>query len=326
MIDRYTFVLLVFYVVMLVIVPLIFSALCRFLLPKRHWKKGALACTLLIYTIIGYGIFVGFEQLEVRQVEYASEDLPAAFDGYRIVQFSDAHVGTFEGRRLWMLQRMVDNINSQQADAIVFTGDLENMSSEDLNGKVEVLSQLKAPDGVYSILGNHDYAIYTDMDTVARQQDRAKTQHLERQMGWTLLMNEHRVIRRGGDSIVIAGMENWGKSERMPRLGDVRKTLSSPSPLLSSPFVIMLQHDPSCWREKILPECNAHLTLSGHTHGGQFSLLGWTPVSRVYDEWGGMYYEGSRAIHVSTGAGGLIPFRLAMPGEIVVITLKRIKK
>lgn len=326
MIDRYTFILLVFYVVMLVIVPLIFSALCRFLLPKRHWKKGALACTLLIYIIISYGIFVGFEQLEVRQVEYASEDLPAAFDGYRIVQFSDAHVGTFEGRRLWMLQRMVDNINSQQADAIVFTGDLENMSSEDLNGKVEVLSQLKAPDGVYSILGNHDYAIYTDMDTVARQQDRAKTQHLERQMGWTLLMNEHRVIRRGGDSIVIAGMENWGKSERMPRLGDVRKTLSSPSPLLSSSFVIMLQHDPSCWREKILPECNAHLTLSGHTHGGQFSLLGWTPVSRVYDEWGGMYYEGSRAIHVSTGAGGLIPFRLAMPGEIVVITLKRIKK
>ena len=326
MIDRYTFILLVFYVVMLVIVPLIFSALCRFLFPKRHWKKGALACTLLIYIIIGYGIFVGFEQLEVRQVEYASEDLPAAFDGYRIVQFSDAHVGTFEGRRLWMLQRMVDNINSQQADAIVFTGDLENMSSEDLNGKVEMLSQLKAPDGVYSILGNHDYAIYTDMDTVARQQDRAKTQHLERQMGWTLLMNEHRVIRRGGDSIVIAGMENWGKSERMPRLGDVRKTLSSPSPLLSSSFVIMLQHDPSCWREKILPECSAHLTLSGHTHGGQFSLLGWTPVSRVYDEWGGMYYEGSRAIHVSTGAGGLIPFRLAMPGEIVVITLKRIKK
>jgi hypothetical protein len=115
-------------------------------------------------------------------------------------------------------------------------------------------------------------------------------------------------------------MENWGSMKRMPRRGDVKKTLAGVSP---SSFVVMLQHDPSCWREKILPECHAQLTLSGHTHGGQFSVFGWSPVAFSYDEWKGTTYEGTRALHVSVGAGGLIPFRLNMPREIVVITLKK---
>jgi predicted MPP superfamily phosphohydrolase len=111
----------------------------------------------------------------------------------------------------------------------------------------------------------------------------------------------------------------------MPRKGDVQKTLNSPSSIIHHPsdFVIMLQHDPSCWREKILPECNAQLTLSGHTHGGQFQLFGWSPAALSYSEWEGMTYEGSRALYVSTGAGSLIPFRLNQPREITVITLKR---
>ena len=138
-------------------------------------------------------------------------------------------------------------------------------------------------------------------------------------MGFDLLLNEHRIIRRDSDSIVVAGMENWGIVKRMPRKGDVKQTLMG----LGQPFIIMLQHDPTCWREKILPESKAQLTLSGHTHGGQISLLGWSPVSMSYKEWGGMTYEGSRAIYVSTGLGALIPFRLGLPGEIVVITLKK---
>ena len=128
------------------------------------------------------------------------------------------------------------------------------------------------------------------------------------------------MIRRDSDSIVIAGMENWGNLKRMPRRGDVKKTMEGVSP---SSFVVMLQHDPTAWRNKIVPECHAQLTLSGHTHGGQFSLFGWSPASFTYDVWGGWDHEGERAMFVSTGLGALIPFRLNMPGEIVVMTLKR---
>ena len=309
-------------------IPALFALLCRWLAPRKYWKWAALACTLLLWGIIAYGVFVGFEELEVRQVEYASADLPKAFDGYRIVQFSDAHVGTFKGSRQWMTQRAVDLINAQKADAIVFTGDLQNLYPEELEPHIAALGKLHAKDGVYAILGNHDYAIYIDVDSITREKNDKRTQQLFRQTGWTLLMNEHRIIRRDSDSIVVAGMENWGEKLRMPRKGDVKKTLAGltiaapNAPKAISPFVVMLSHDPSAWRAKILPECDAQLTLSGHTHGGQFSLFGWSPVAWSYSEWGGLTYEGPRALYVSTGMGGLIPFRLNQPGEIAVITLR----
>ena len=170
------------------------------------------------------------------------------------------------------------------------------------------------------LLGNHDYSIYIDADETTKKKNDLKTQQLERKMNWTLLMNENRIIRRDSDSIVIAGMENWGVQKRMPRNGDVRKTMKGISP---KSFTVMLQHDPNAWREKILPQCNAQLTLSGHTHGGQFSLFGWNPANFTYSECFGTYHEGDRAIYVSSGLGGLIPFRLGQPGEIVVITLRK---
>jgi predicted MPP superfamily phosphohydrolase len=117
-------------------------------------------------------------------------------------------------------------------------------------------------------------------------------------------------------------MENWGIPERMPKRGDAVKAMKGVSP---KAFTVMLEHDPNAWREKILPQCSAQLTLSGHTHGGQFALFGWSPVEYTYSEWFGMTYEGERAIYVSSGLGGLIPFRIGQPGEIVVITLKKKK-
>ena len=246
----------------------------------------------------------------------------SVFSGYRIVQFSDAHVGSYNGS---MLENAIETINAQGADAIVFTGDLENLHPDELEPQMSVLSQLHAKDGVFSVLGNHDYPTYLDCDEATKAECVRKTKMLERKMGWQLLLNEHQTIRRDSDSIVIAGMENWGTLKRMPRLGDVKKTMAGVSP---SSFVLMLQHDPTAWRKKILPECHAQLTLSGHTHGGQFSIFGWSPASLTYDVWGGSAYEGDRAIYVSTGLGALIPFRLNMPGEIVVITLKskKVKK
>ena len=311
-----------FFFMGLIVAPLVFSLLCRWLAPRRHWRKAAIVCSLLAWGLVFYGYFVGFSTLEVRQFEYTSADLPEAFDGYRIVQFSDAHVGSYNGS---MLENAIETINAQGADAIVFTGDLENLHPDELEPQMSVLSQLHAKDGVFSVLGNHDYPTYLDCDEATKAECVRKTKMLERKMGWQLLLNEHQTIRRDSDSIVIAGMENWGTLKRMPRLGDVKKTMAGVSP---SSFVLMLQHDPTAWRKKILPECHAQLTLSGHTHGGQFSIFGWSPASFTYDVWGGSAYEGDRAIYVSTGLGALIPFRLNMPGEIVVITLKskKVKK
>lgn len=331
MIARYA---VPFFVMMaFVVVPLVVFFLCRYLLPRRWGKKVGISLSLIIILFAFYGMFVGYQQLEVRQVEYRSKDLPAAFDGYRIVMFSDAHVGTMTGNRQWLMERAVNSMLALSPDMIVFAGDLQNVYPDEIVEHLPQLSRLKAPDGVFSVLGNHDYAIYEPDDSLTKEANAKKTQALERQAGWTLLMNEHRVIHRGSDSIIIAGMENWGTVKRMPRKGDVAKTLAglnlpssvtnNPSPITNNPFILMLQHDPTAWRELILPQCHAQLTLSGHTHGGQANVFGFSPAAISYENYGDWTYEGSRALFVSTGLGALIPFRLGLPGEIVVLTLRR---
>ncbi len=331
MIARYA--IMFFYTMGLVVIPLLLFFLCRWLMPKRYgWKVGA-ALAALVILLVGYGTIFGYTRLEVRQVEYVSSDLPAAFDGYRIVYFSDAHVGSMNGfevsgksspitigNRSSFLHAAIDSMLAQKADMIVFVGDLQNLEPTELLFQEQELKRLRASDGVYSVLGNHDYAIYLPLSEEMKTANEEAVQEFERYLGWDLLMNEHRIIRRDSDSIVVAGMENWGEVKRMPRRGDVKKTLAG---LTGHPFIVMLQHDPTAWRKKILPESDAQLTLSGHTHGGQFSIFGWSPASLFYDEWNGTTYEGSRAIDVTSGLGALIPFRLGMSGEIVVVTLRR---
>lgn len=307
-----------------VIVPLLLFLLCRKFLPnKRYGTVLGILLAAIEISLVAYGMTAGFRPLVVRQVEFASADLPAAFDGYRIVQFSDAHVGSMTGSRQEMVQQLIDSVNAQHPDMIVFTGDMQNITPDELIPSMLYFRQLLAYDGVYAVLGNHDYAVYQNCDDTEKANNCLLTKDIIRKMGFDLLLNEYRIIHRDSDSIVVAGMENWGVAERAPKEGDVKKTLTHPSPLTSHLYTIMLQHDPTCWREKILPECNAQLTLSGHTHGGQFSLFGWSPVALTYDEWQGMTYEGDRALYVSTGAGSLIPFRLNQPREIVVITLRK---
>lgn len=313
----------------LLVVPNFVFALCsvvglalkKWLHMRRNYGNHVgLAMVAVHWYVLIYGSTIGFNEIVVKHIDYASADLPAAFDGYRIVQFSDAHVGTYSSDRDYLLDAAVDSINAQHADMIVFTGDLQNMRPVEVERHVRTLSALHAPDGVFSVLGNHDYADYLHADTATKAANCRRMVDLQRQMGWTLLRNEHRVVRRGGDSIIVAGMENDGISKRSPERGDIGKTLSGTSP---HDFVLMLQHDPSCWRRKILPQCNAQLTLSGHTHGMQFELFGWSPIAFKYSEWGGLYREGARAIFVSTGLGGFLPFRFGVPGEVVVITLHR---
>ena len=302
----------------MVILSVVTVCLCHRL--RRRWHR----CFCLLLLVLGwyvllYGTFVGVRQLEVRHVEYASKDLPAAFDGYRIVQFSDAHVLSFGGWRRQLLRQAVDSINAQYGDVIVFTGDLQNKQAAEIGKHCQTLARLRAKDGIYAILGNHDYAMYIDCDSSQWRLMLNETIAMEERAGWKVLRNSHSIVRRGADSIVIAGMENDGEG-RFPQLGDIGRTLHGVSP---QSFVVMLEHSPTAWRRKILSQSQCQLTLSGHTHGGQFALFGCSPTSFRYSENGGMYYEGDRAINVSTGLGGVIPIRFGVPPEIVVITLRK---
>ena len=314
----------------ILVVPKILFALCSLVgyALKRCTKGcrnygiyiGWILVAATIYIVL-YGSLIGFEKIEVRHVNLYYKQLPPSFEGYRIVHFSDAHVGTYTGSRQHILEKAIDSIRAQHADIIAFTGDLQNIQPAELAPHLQLLSSLRAPDGVYSVLGNHDYSGYMDAPPSVKAYNERKLIQMERSCGWNLLLNEHRCIHRGRDSIFIAGEENDGTG-RFPAKGDMDKTMRG---IPQGAFTVLLQHDPSAWERHILPHTAVPLTLSGHTHGGQFKLFGWSPVMLQYKESEGLYRIGNSRIYVTAGLGGVIPFRFGMPGEIVVITLHRQK-
>lgn len=316
-----------YYVAMLAVLvfPLALVASCSLvgrLVKRPHTGELVGWCLALVVALCWiYGSTIGFAKLEVKRVEFASADLPKAFDGYKIVQFSDAHLGTYALGRQEILARAIDSINAQHADLVVFTGDMQNKVPSEVEKFAPLLSRIEARDGVCSVLGNHDYPIYMNTDDeIELKSSLGRAQSAQYEIGWSVLMNDRRRVRRDSASIIIAGMENDGEpGSRFPQQGDINEALRGVS---RSEFVIMLEHDPTAWRRKILPHSHVQLTLSGHTHGGQLSLFGWSPASLKYREYCGMYRVGNRALYVSKGLGGLIPFRLGATGEIVVITLR----
>lgn len=309
------------------VLPKLFFALCSSLgllvcklLHKRMNWGNLIGWVLALFSIymVCYGSFVGHKKLEVKHIELTFQDLPEAFDGYRIVHFSDAHVGTFSGSLRELLQRDIDSINAQQADLIVFTGDLQNLQPSEVYPMQELLSSLKAKDGVCSVLGNHDYATYIDSDPIIKTANEREIISREQQFGWNLLLNSHQPVVRDDSRIIIAGEENDGEGP-FPAKGDLKKTLEGTD---SADFIIMLQHDPSAWRRSILPHSHAQLTLSGHTHGGQLSLFGLRGTQLVGKEDFGLYKEDGRYLYVTCGIGSVLPFRFGVTPEIVVFTLR----
>lgn len=271
--------------------------------------------------IIMYGFIVGFGKLEVKHLDLYFDDLPEAFDGYRIVHFSDAHVGSFLYDKKSILQRDIDSINAQKADMVVFTGDIQNMQPDELLPVMPLLSKVKAKDGVYSVLGNHDYSIYIDATEDVKKANIKATVEREQQMGWTVLRNDNRVIRRDADSLVIAGEENGGRKPS-PKLADLEKSLHGVG---KGAFIVMLQHDPNVWQEKIVPDGRVQLTLSGHTHAGQVSVFGlrFTQLTARNDY--GLYNQGRQQLYVTSGLGGVVAMRFGATAEIAVITLHKTK-
>lgn len=261
---------------------------------------------------------------EVVAVEIEFENLPEAFDGYTITQFSDAHVGSY-GDDISFIAESVDLINSLGADMIVFTGDLVNRQTSEIEPFIEPLASLRADDGVFSILGNHDYGDYMQWDSEqAKSRDQKYMCDVQAQMGWRLLNNEYGVVNRGNDSIMIIGVENWGDPP-FKIYGDLAASYPN---LNDDNFKILLSHNPAHWLQEVVPQSNVDLMLSGHTHAMQFciTIFGhkFSPAVLRYKEWGGLYINESQYLYVNTGLGVVaIPMRVGASPEITFITLKR---
>lgn len=316
------------FITALVVLPKLTFVLCslagrlarRMLKLRRNWGNYVgLVLVLAELYILFHGTMVGTDRLNVRQVTIEFDDLPKAFDGYRIAQFTDVHLGSMKDE---LMLRAVTAIDDMRPDLIVFTGDIQNMGPDELPRFAQTLKRLKAKDGVMSVLGNHDYSRYVNVSPDEALRNERLTRDFETSAGWQLLLNDNRIVRRGSDSIVIAGGENDGRPP-FPAKADLKKAMRG---IHAKSFVVMLQHDPSAWRRHILPLTNAQLTLSGHTHGGQISLFGLRPTELVGKEDDGLYVEGKRKLFVSTGLGGFVPFRFYMNPEVVEITLKKTNK
>jgi predicted MPP superfamily phosphohydrolase len=316
------------FITALVVLPKFSFVLCslagrlarRMLKLRRNWGNYVgLVLVLAELYILFHGTMVGTDRLNVRQVTIEFDDLPKAFDGYRIAQFTDVHLGSMKDE---LMLRAVTAIDDMRPDLIVFTGDIQNMGPDELPRFAQTLKRLKAKDGVMSVLGNHDYSRYVNLPPDEALRNERMTRDFETSVGWQLLLNDNRIVRRGSDSIVIAGGENDGRPP-FPAKADLKKAMRG---IHAKSFVVMLQHDPSAWRRHILPLTNAQLTLSGHTHGGQISLFGLRPTELVGKEYDGLYVEGKRKLFVSTGLGGFVPFRFYMNPEVVEITLKKTNK
>ena len=297
----------------LVTAPKIVFSLCSLFGEKG--RKTSLVLIPLLWLAVLYGSFIGNRCFEVKHVELAFSDLPEAFDGYRIVHFSDLHVGTTPES---LIREVVDSINGQKADLIAFTGDLKNKLPDEVIPYKELLATLKAKDGVYTVMGNHDYSMYFAGSGDEKYYQERRMREQEYDMKWRMLDNFHEAITRDSSFITISGMENDGEG-RFPQKGDIAKTLDGVG---RGAFVVMLEHDPTSWLRKIVPDGRAQLTLSGHTHGGQIALFGWSPARLAYRQVNGIYQEGRQTLYVTKGAGGVIPFRLGAPCEIVVMTLR----
>ncbi len=272
-----------------------------------------------------WGIAKGAHNYAVRYRDLPIAGLPDEFNGLKILQISDIHSGSF-----WSpdaVQRGVNMIKEQNADMVFFTGDLVNDRSSEIQPYMKMFSSIKAPLGVFSILGNHDYGDYVGWDSPsAKLQNLQDLVTFQREMGWDILMDEHRVIEKNGKKLAIVGIQNWSNKARFPKHGDLKKALKGSEDIQHK---LLLSHDPSHWKAQVLgfhPEIVA--TFSGHTHGMQFGIdtrhYKWSPVKLVYKEWIDLYTEGKQHLYVNRGFGYLgFPGRIGINPEISVFTLKQ---
>lgn len=307
---------------------------------KNYCAIAGISLAVITFCVMWWGVFFTRRDIKVEHLDLRSERIPAAFDGYKIVQFSDAHVGTW-GKDTTFVSSLVERINSLDPDLVVFTGDIVNRETTELEPFLGIFSKIRARDGVYSILGNHDYGDYIDWPTESAKQANLELMKVwQRQIGWRLLNNERAAITHDGDSIMIIGVENWGEPpfKQYGRLTDAYPLdVDSAYNLNDSRFKILLSHNPEHWRREVSKISNVDLTLAGHTHAMQMMVnIGgwkWSPAAWKYPNWEGLYQEESTQgtpmeLYVNIGSGEVgIPTRIgAAYPELTEIVLHRVSE
>lgn len=278
---------------------------------------------LIVFGFMWWGALVNRFNYQVKELTVSNKTLPKAFSGYKMVHISDLHLGTY-GNDTTYISTIVDKVNSLNADVILFTGDIVNRNSNELKPFVSTLSRLKAKDGVYSILGNHDYGDYEDWKSEAEKAANLQAlKDMQAEMGWTMLNNQSTAITRGNDSITIIGVENIGDPP-FHIYGDMSKAYSDIS---DKQYKILMTHNPAHWTSDIenQKESNIALTLSGHTHAMQMEFFGISPARFRYRTWGGLYNDSyNHPLYVNIGIGTVgFPARIGATPEITLITLKQ---
>jgi uncharacterized protein len=287
-------------------------------------KTGFIIGSIPFFSLI-YGMLRGAYNYKIKKLAINFPDLPDAFNGFRIVQISDLHTGSFMGTD--HLKDAIDLVLAQKGDVIFFTGDLVNdIHTEALEFRHD-LSRLQAPHGVYSILGNHDYGDYYKWpDINSKVENLSQLKNFQKEIGWKLLLNENTYIERNEQKIGLIGVENYSGRANFSRYGDMKKAVENFTP---APFNILLSHDPSHWNAGITDDHKyIDLTLSGHTHGFQFGIeipgFKWSPVQYVYRQWAGLYEQAKQYLYVNRGLGFIgYPGRVGILPEITVITLNK---
>ena len=305
----------------------IFTSNDSFYLPSRRKFVSQIAIGLaaIPFSSLLYGMYSGKYNYKVLKYSLEFDDLPDAYDGYQITQISDIHSGSFDDPN--KINYGVDLINQQNSDLLLFTGDLVNNRADEMIPWVDTFKKLTAKDGKFSVLGNHDYGDYVDWESEeAKTDNMEKIKDIHKQLGFDLLLNDHRILKKGDEKIALIGVENWGAG-RFKKVGDLNKASASVNEL---DFKILMSHDPSHWEQEVKDhKTHYHLTLSGHTHGMQFGIeipgwIKWSPVKWRYKYWAGIYEQAGQILNVNRGFGYLAyPGRVGIWPEISVITLKK---
>lgn len=295
--------------------------------PARRQFISQIGLGLAAIPFLGilYGLGFGKFRYMVRRETLYFPDLPDAFDGFTITQFSDLHVGSFNvSSHKNEVARGVSLIAGQKSDLLLFTGDLVNNKASEMEPWMSTFSTLQAKYGKFSILGNHDYGFYIPWSEKDRLANLDRLADVHKSLGFQLMRNEHTVIEKDGQKLYLLGVEDWGKG--FMDLGDIDKALEG---VPADGFKVLMSHDPSHWDEIVQHHKNhVHLTLSGHTHGAQFGVeipgIKWSPVQYRYPHWAGLYNENGKYIYVNRGFGFLaLPARVGIWPEITVLTLKK---
>ena len=297
-------------------------------IPSRRKiiSQIALGLASIPFASLLYGMYRGKYNYKVLSYSLVFEDLPDAFDGFKITQISDIHSGSFDNQT--KVQYGVDLVNQQKSDLVLFTGDLVNNRADEIKPWIKIFNKIKAEFGVFSILGNHDYGDYMRWESpAAKRKNMEDLYDAHNEMGWDLLLNESRFIEKDGERLAIIGVENWGSGFK--KAGDLNKALNK---VYEKDFKILMTHDPSHWEAQVIPHpFKIHLTLSGHTHGMQFGIeipgiIKWSPAKWRYKQWAGVYSEKNQYLNVNRGFGYLAyPGRVGMWPEVSVITLSKSK-